>query len=214
MEQKRFAARVAVAVGVCVAMHAQIGDLGIHPSASRLNQQGTAENATLFLNVRVFDGRNDTLSPPSSVLVKGNTIERVSTSPIDASTIGNTTVIDGQGRVLMPGLIDAHWHAFMAATPQTVLMTADASYLQLLAGRQAKATLMRGFTTVRDMGSPVFGLKRAIDEVRGGETVRIDDTYGSALRADRLLGHEPVAISQGYCASAGDPSRGERTGHC
>ena len=64
----------------------------------------------------------------------------------------------------MPGLIDAHWHAFMAATPQMLLMTADSSYLQLLAARQAEATLMRGFTTVRDLGGPVFGLKRAIDE--------------------------------------------------
>lgn len=64
----------------------------------------------------------------------------------------------------MPGLIDAHWHAFMAATPQTILMTAQPSYLHLLAARQAEATLMRGFTTVRDLGGSVFGLKRAIDE--------------------------------------------------
>ena len=64
----------------------------------------------------------------------------------------------------MPGLIDAHWHAFMAATPQMLLMTANSSYLHLLAARQAEATLMRGFTTVRDLGGPVFGLKRAIDE--------------------------------------------------
>ena len=64
----------------------------------------------------------------------------------------------------MPSLIDDHWHAFMTATPQTVLMTADPNYLQLLAAQQAEATLMRGFTTVRDLGGPVFGLKRAIDE--------------------------------------------------
>jgi imidazolonepropionase-like amidohydrolase len=64
----------------------------------------------------------------------------------------------------MPGLIDAHWHTIMAATPQMLLMTADPNYLQLLAARQAEATLMRGFTTVRDLGGPVFGLKRAIDE--------------------------------------------------
>jgi imidazolonepropionase-like amidohydrolase len=64
----------------------------------------------------------------------------------------------------MPGLIDAHWHAIMASTPQTMLMTADPNYLQLVAARQAQATLMRGFTTVRDFGGPVFGLKRAIDE--------------------------------------------------
>ena len=52
----------------------------------------------------------------------------------------------------------------MAATPQMLLMTADTNYLQLLAARQAQATLMRGFTTIRDLGGPVFGLKRAIDE--------------------------------------------------
>jgi imidazolonepropionase-like amidohydrolase len=120
--------------------------------------------ATLFLNVRIFDGKSGVLTSPSSVLVQGNTIARVSPSAIDPSAIENVTVIDGRGRVLMPGLIDAHWHCFMASVPQPVLATADASYLHLLAARQAEATLMRGFTTVRDMGGPVFGLKRAIDE--------------------------------------------------
>ena len=64
----------------------------------------------------------------------------------------------------MPGPIDAHWHAIMAATPQTILITADPNYLRLLAARQAQATLMKGLTTVRDLGGPAFGLKRAIDE--------------------------------------------------
>src|SRR5260221_14137090 len=91
-------------------------------------------------------------------------MERISVTPITVKTNANVHVIAATGRVLMPGLIDAHWHAFMAATPQMLLMTADPSYLQLLAARQAEATLMRGFTTVRDLGGPVFGLKRAIDE--------------------------------------------------
>ena len=119
--------------------------------------------ATLFRDVRVFDGTSPTLSPASDVLVIGNLIERISAEPIEVEA-GQVAVIDGGGRVLMPGLIDAHWHAFMAATPQPVLMTADPSYLTLLAAQQAEATLMRGFTTVRDLGGPVFGLKRAIDE--------------------------------------------------
>ena len=122
------------------------------------------ESSTLFLNVRIFDGRSDTVSPPSTVLVKGNIIERVSTPPIQPGENANVTTIDGGGRVLMPGLIDAHWHAVMASVPQMLLMTGDPSYIQLLAARQAEATLMRGFTTVRDLGGPVFALKRAIDE--------------------------------------------------
>lgn len=160
----RFAACVVIALGACVAMQAQIGDEGIQPPGGGSEQAPAPANATLFLNVRVFDGKSAMLSPPSSVLVRGNTIEQVQPSPIDASALEKVTVINGQGRVLMPGLIDAHWHAFMAAIPQQVLMTADSSYLQLLAAREAEATLMRGFTTVRDMGGPVFGLKRAIDE--------------------------------------------------
>ena len=119
---------------------------------------------TLFQNVRIFDGKSAALSAPSNVLIRGNTIDQISANTITVDANANVEVIAGNGRVLMPGLIDAHWHLFMAATPQPVLMTSEPSYLHLLAARQAEATLMSGFTTVRDLGGPVFGLKRAIDE--------------------------------------------------
>jgi len=143
-------------VGLCQAGQAQVVP-GTSPST-------TGGSITLFQNIRVFDGKSAALSAPSNVLVRGNTIERISASPITVDTHDNVRVIAAEGRVLMPGLIDAHWHAFMAATPLPLLSTADPSYLHLLAARQAEATLMRGFTTVRDLGGPVFGLKRAIDE--------------------------------------------------
>ncbi len=138
---------------------------------------------TLFQNVRVFDGVDAALSPPSNVLVRGDVIDRISADPIDAGP--GATVIAGGGRVLMPGLIDAHWHAFMAGTPQAVLLTGDMSYLTLLAAREAEATLMRGFTTVRDMGGPVFGLKRAIDE----GVVRGPRIYPSGAMISQTSGH-------------------------
>ena len=80
---------------------------------------------TLFQNVRIFDGKSEVLSGPSNVLLKDNTIERISVSPITVEANANVRVIAADGRVLMPGLIDAHRHAFMAATPQMGLMTAD-----------------------------------------------------------------------------------------
>ena len=132
-------------------------------AVSMLSQEPPAITV-LFQNVRIFDGQKASLSAASNVLVRGNKIEKISTAAIPVEPGPGTTIINGGGRVLMPGLIDAHWHAFMAATPLPLLMTADSSYLNLLAARQAEATLMRGFTTVRDMGGPVFGLKRAIDE--------------------------------------------------
>jgi imidazolonepropionase-like amidohydrolase len=117
--------------------------------------------ATLFRDVRVFDGKTATLSPPSNVLVRANKIEKISTQGI-AST--DAEVIDGGGRTLMPGLIDAHWHATLVRPSPPAALSDDFGYTMLVAGDEAKDTLMRGFTTVRDLGGPTFGLKRAIDE--------------------------------------------------
>lgn len=154
----------ALLIGLCQAALAQ-GDADLEaPGLAPFPTTLASGAATLFQNVRIFDGKSDALSAPSNVLVRGNTIERISVNPITVETSANVHIIAANGRTLMPGLIDAHWHAFMAATPQMLLMTADPSYLLLLAARQAEATLMRGFTTARDLGGPVFGLKRAIDE--------------------------------------------------
>jgi hypothetical protein len=111
-----------------------------------------------------LDGRSPVLSNGSNVLVRGSTIESISTRSIDAGCSEHRVEIDGGGRVLMPGLIDAHWHAMLASMPIAAMMTADIGYLNLLAGEQATRTLHRGFTTVRDAGGPSFGLKRAIDD--------------------------------------------------
>lgn len=114
----------------------------------------------LFENVRIFDGRSAALSGPSHVLVKGKVIERISAEPIAAD---GALRIAGNGRTLMPGLIDNHWHAMLArVTPAQAL--GDVGYNNLVAADEATDTLMRGFTTVRDVGGPAFGLKRAIDE--------------------------------------------------
>jgi imidazolonepropionase-like amidohydrolase len=115
---------------------------------------------TVFQNVRIFDGKAGVLSAPSNVAVKRNVIERISTAPIAAEA--GATVIAGNGRTLMPGLIDNHWHAFLIR-PTPAQMMGDFAFNTLAAGDEATDTLMRGFTTVRDVGGPVFGLKRAID---------------------------------------------------
>lgn len=132
------------------------------PEAPSNTGEDTADRATDFRNVRIFDGRGDRLSAPSNVRVRGNRIERITTDPLP--TEPDVTVIDGGGRTLMPGLIDNHWHTMLVRPPVTQLTTLDPGYLNLLAGAEANDTLMRGFTTVRDLGGPSFGLKRAIDE--------------------------------------------------
>jgi imidazolonepropionase-like amidohydrolase len=137
-------------------------------SNTAVSQPAAPSAVALFENVRVFDGTNERLSPPTNVLVRGNKIERISAQPIQvdsgsADRSADTRVIDGGGRTLMPGLIDVHWHAMLIRPSAAEAISGDVGFNNLLAGQEAKDTLMRGFTTVRDVGGPVFGLKRAID---------------------------------------------------
>lgn len=126
------------------------------------NTTGTAASLKAFINVRIFDGVSDHLRDGLQVIVEGNKIKSLESAGTPLPD--GTDVIDGAGGVLMPGLIDAHWHAIMARPSMMTAMTADFNYIQALAIAEAQATVLRGFTTVRDMGGPVFGLKRAIDE--------------------------------------------------
>jgi imidazolonepropionase-like amidohydrolase len=126
--------------------------------------QSAEPSVIIFENVRIFDGKSDSLSANMNVLIRGSTIEKISKDPIPVNLgIGTRTIVGG-GRTLMPGLIDMHWHAMMVRPTVADLLAGDVGYLNLMAGAEATDTLMRGFTTVRDMGGPVFGLKRAIDD--------------------------------------------------
>lgn len=114
-----------------------------------------------FVNVRLFDGKSRSLADGQRVVVEKNRIKRVEAAsvPLEAGV----QVVDGGGRTLMPGLIDAHWHAMMAAMSMMELITADVGDINFVAAEEARRTLMRGFTSVRDMAGPSFALKRAID---------------------------------------------------
>src|ERR1700745_2587459 len=150
MSRRIFAAALPLmAVGLASAAHSQ----GNPPEKDA--------GATLFQNVRIFDGKGASLSAPSNVLIKGNIIERVSTAPIAAEP--GVTVIAGNERTLMPGLIDAHWHAMLIRPNPAQAISGDVGYNNIAAGVEATDTLMRGFTTVRDVGGPVFGVKAALD---------------------------------------------------
>jgi imidazolonepropionase-like amidohydrolase len=137
-----------------------LASIGLSLAASSAAEAQSAA-PTLFQNVRIFEAKSGALSAPSNVLVKDNRIEKISASAI---AVDGARAIDGGGRVLMPGLIDAHWHAMLVRPNPAAALASDVGYSNLLAAAEATDTLMRGFTTIRDMGGPTFGLKRAIDE--------------------------------------------------
>jgi imidazolonepropionase-like amidohydrolase len=126
--------------------------------------QASTTRAVLIENVRIFDGRASRLSAPSNVLVTGNLITRIATTPIAPPANVILREIDGGGRTLMPGLIDNHWHTTLVRPTPAQLLEGDIGYTTILAAVEAESTLLRGFTTVRDLGGASFGLKRAIDE--------------------------------------------------
>jgi imidazolonepropionase-like amidohydrolase len=99
--------------------------------------QAQQATAVLFQNVRIFDGKSDALSAASSVLVRDNKIEKISSASIPAN---GAELIDGGGRVLMPGLIDAHWHAMLAGSSPIEAINGDVGYLNLLAAAEAATT--------------------------------------------------------------------------
>jgi imidazolonepropionase-like amidohydrolase len=115
----------------------------------------------VFTDVRIFDGKSGRLIEGLRVVVEGNRIKAV--EPAGEPAPEGAEIVDGGGRTLMPGLIDAHWHSMMASLPMLQLMTADIGFINLAAAAEAERTLMRGFTSIRDLAGPSFGLKQAID---------------------------------------------------
>lgn len=114
----------------------------------------------VFREVRVVDVRNGRFGDPAQVVVRDGIIESIDAG---GEVPSGARVIAGEGRTLIPGLIDAHWHSLFAAAPLALAMTGDVGFLHILAATTARDTVLRGFTTVRDAGGPSFGLKQAID---------------------------------------------------
>lgn len=117
--------------------------------------------ATLFRNARIFDGDSETLREGFDLLVTGGAIIRIAPHPIEAAA---DDVVDCSGRVLMPGLIDAHVHVYAAGLNVTRVAQSPFSYLAHFAAQFMRSSLLRGFTTLRDVGGADVGLACAVKE--------------------------------------------------
>lgn len=118
----------------------------------------------LLTGLRLFDGSGTPPREGLALRIEEGRIAAILSAEEGARLEMEGRRIDCGGRVVMPGLIDAHWHSTLAGITQAAAMTADVGYIHLVAAREAERTLLRGVTTVRDAGGPAFALKRAIDE--------------------------------------------------
>ena len=140
----------------------------------------------VFQSARIFDGESETLRASGNVVVEDGRISEISERP----PIGEDEVVDCGGRVLMPGLIDAHVHVYAAGLNIVRVVQSPVSYLAHFAARFLSASLNRGFTTLRDVGGADIGLALAIKD---GLLDTVPRLYLANRRPWRLPSWRPLA---------------------
>jgi imidazolonepropionase-like amidohydrolase len=114
----------------------------------------------LFANARIVDGTAPE-ARDGHVLVEDGLIREVSDRPLQSSS---ARVIDLAGKTLMPGLIDCHVHVVSVVVNIQMNSALPSSLTALRAVGVMRDMLMRGFTTVRDVGGADYGVKVALEE--------------------------------------------------
>ena len=147
-------------------------------------------------NVKVFDGVHEELVEGHVVVSGSKIVEVTETMP---STGDDVEVIDGDGRVLMPGLTDAHCHIMGMCHSLPAMMQGDIGWIYANTVAAAERTLMRGFTTVRDAGGPVFGIKQAIDL----GTIPGPRIYPSGAMISQTAGHGDFSMTYDVATALG-----------
>ncbi|HEX5458919.1 MAG TPA: amidohydrolase family protein [Steroidobacteraceae bacterium] len=157
---------------------------------------------TLLINARVFDGYSADCPEGMQVLVEDDLIREISAKPIKAP---EARVLDLAGRTLMPGLIDAHIHAYASDVSVQKIDLAGDPYRTAHAMRMLGFALDCGFTALRDIGGGDYSLWRAIQD----KLIRAPRFFYAGKVISMTGGHGDMRQmserhhTQGYC-SCGD----------
>lgn len=165
-----------------------------------------APQPVTFTNFRLFDGKSAALRDGMFLVVEGSRISQLGQGQPPAASANRT--IDCGGKVIMPGLIEMHWHAMLASLPIQTILQADLGLVYLAASAEAQRTLLRGFTTIRDVGGPAFALKQAID----AGMIPGPRIYPSGAMITTTGGHGDFRPLTDIPRTTGEVSAQERTG--
>ena len=121
----------------------------------------TESDVIVIRNVNVFDGVNEELHKDQDVLIVGGIIQQVDDTAIDSPE--GAQIIDGDGRTLMPGMIDVHTHLAITTALDEIHGNITPEENAIRSTVIARDFLVDGFTSVRDAGGNTFGLKKSID---------------------------------------------------
>jgi len=141
--------------------------------APRNDRQAAPPVRTFVLHCEsLWDGRADTLRKDVSIVIKGDRIDRVVAGALQPSAeIAEVVPVSG---TCMPGLVEAHTHLLLqgditAADYDEQILKQSIAFRTILAVRNARRSLLYGFTTLRDMETEGAGyadvdLKKAINQ--------------------------------------------------
>jgi imidazolonepropionase-like amidohydrolase len=149
------------------------------------------DTPTVFHNATLFDGVSPVVREGVNILVENGRIAAITQDSVSANSARH---IDVRGRFLMPGLIDAHFHAYGLSMDVTKFDHMPTSLLALHGARMLEGALLRGYTTVRDAAGADYGLAQAVvlGLVRGprvffaGKSLSQTGGHGDMRAAERL----------------------------
>ena len=114
-----------------------------------------------IINATVLDTDDFTLRPGQTVQISEGLITQV--RPGIAADRDEPGLLDAGGRIVMPGLIDAHVHVTAATAGMGEMAYTSPNYIAAQSKRIMEQMLARGFTTVRDVAGADYGLARAVE---------------------------------------------------
>lgn len=132
---------------------------------SSTQAQSYVTKTILIKNVHVFNGEDNAIAENQYILIAGDSIKAMGKMTDSARYHDNVDeIIDGKGYYAMPGLIDSHTHLLQETIAPAAYAQYDFPLINFIGAEAAKQRLMRGFTTVRNMGGAAISLSRAIDK--------------------------------------------------
>jgi len=161
----------------------------------------------LINNVNIFNGKDNKIVK-GNILIEGKIIKTISTEAIATDKSGLTKIIDGEAKYIIPGLIDNHSHLLFESIPQMQAMISDFAFLNLFAAKASEKQLLRGFTTVRDMGGGSLTLAKAIDM----GLVIGPRVFSSGAFISQTGGHGDFGLPTDVPRKIGEMSYAERNG--
>jgi imidazolonepropionase-like amidohydrolase len=135
---------------------------------------------------KLFDAPAGRLLDGQDILVRGNRIEQVGSR---LTVPSGAREIDLRGATVLPGFIDVHTHLVGANHPGYEALGVSVPRMTLTGVKNARVTLMAGFTTVRNVGAPGYGDVALRDAINDG------DVIGPRMQ----VSGPPLGISGGHC---------------